>query len=616
MASTPRHESRTPTDTAHSSRAGTLFDVVVLSVVCSIAYIVGLTNHGLTNWQESQRALVAREMQRSGEWLVPTVNQQPYLAKPPMFYWCQLLLARLRGVETGEFELRLTVALSGLFGVLATYWLVRRLMDAHDQAALKPGLGREAALWSGLFLATGPLYVRSSRIGELDIMLVPFVVCAVASIVNAWLSWRERGKVAYGWLALATLSATGAALTKGPPALAVIAAAGYGPMIFQSVLATSHIKPHPRKSWLTRLGLVGGAIAAAMMTVPKVHGLGEAIGALILIALCGWLGQLLTRSLAWANLASLFRAFSRTHPIGVLGVPMLVLWGWGRLVGQRIGAEAAAFWAQKETEDNLNIFIPISPIKNLEAMSFGVGLGSIAALIALVWVARNRPRLSVAWLVPLAWVVLGFAIFSLLGKGIGRYLTPVWPGIAMLGGIGVAHALANDRGAPRVRSLLAGTVIVLAGVSGWWYGYGRERSFAARSPRALVQELRSMDIRTDRLASFEFRTSAIDFYADHRVAPVGDIQIRDVTAGGKPMTIEELRDDIATNGQRIVLMRERQLANDGRDSRSAAERLKALGLTVVPIETSSRFVIDSGKSNVLAARVSVARSATTSPEVP
>src|SRR5207248_897606 len=110
--------------------------------LCWLVYLPGLTTQGLANWQESQRALVAREMQSRGEWIVPTVEGRPYLAKPPMIYWCQIAIARARGAVSGEFELRLTVALAGWAGVLATYLVGRRMLAARAGVlGPDPGVG-------------------------------------------------------------------------------------------------------------------------------------------------------------------------------------------------------------------------------------------------------------------------------------------------------------------------------------------------------------------------------------------------------------------------------------------------------------------------------------------
>jgi len=585
-------------------RRGCALDILLLTIACGIAFFTGLTAHGLTNWQESQRALVAREMQAAGEWLVPTINQQPYLAKPPLFYWVQLAIAKARGAATGEFELRLAVALAGLLGVLATYVVVRDICSSRDESPLMRRIAREAALWSALFLATGPLYIRSARIGELDIWLVPFVVIAVGGIARAWRAWRADGRTDYAALAVATIAGIGAALTKGPPGAAVIAVAGYGPIVMAALLHASATPPSRKRVIFERLGAFAGAAGAAWLALPQVSTFAEGIGAGILIASTALIALAAARALRINTAVRIVSALARTHPLITLGVPASALWIWGRMVGARIGAAAAAAWAQKETEDNLQIFIPISPIKNLEAAAFGVGFGSLATIIALAWLVARRPRLTPAWLIALAWVGLGLALFSLLGKGLGRYLTPLWPGVAMLGGMFVATIFAGDppRRARHARIVLGSVVAVAVIIAGGWYGWGREHSFGDRSPRAIVAEVvASPGVKADRLASFEFRTAAIDFYAGHRVQPVGEINIRDVTAGGKPWTLEELVNDVRANGAMVVFVRDASGETDA--ALAPIERLRRAGLSVELVPVSSRFTIDSGRRAVVAARI-------------
>src|SRR5262249_33710723 len=88
--------------------------------------------------------------------------------------------------------------------------------------------GRSAALLSALCLATGILYTRSSRIGELDILLVPCVTIAAIGILLSWRSQRLHGRAHWPGMVLATLAATAAVMTKGPPGLAMVALGPYG----------------------------------------------------------------------------------------------------------------------------------------------------------------------------------------------------------------------------------------------------------------------------------------------------------------------------------------------------------------------------------------------------
>src|SRR5438067_4185254 len=59
---------------------------------------------------EGQYAGAAREMLRSGHWLVPTNDGIPRLQKPPLLYW--LLCVSLRTFGPTEFAARLPNALA------------------------------------------------------------------------------------------------------------------------------------------------------------------------------------------------------------------------------------------------------------------------------------------------------------------------------------------------------------------------------------------------------------------------------------------------------------------------------------------------------------------------
>jgi 4-amino-4-deoxy-L-arabinose transferase-like glycosyltransferase len=573
-------------------------DLLALAALCALTYFFGLTTHGLTNWQEAQRALVARDMHARGEWLVPTINGRPYLAKPPMFYWTQLAIAKLRGGEPAEFDLRLTVALAGLAGVIATYFVARRLFRHGESPTIRSpdvdeSSSRAAALWSALFLATGILYVRSSRIGELDILLVPFVVIAVGGIAAAWRSHLERRRAALVPLVIATLAATGAVMTKGPPGFAVIAFAGYGGIALHYAF-----EPEPAsraKGGAPAIGVALIGIAGAAVAIWRSPRIADVPGALLMGLLCAALAAAFLRLVEPGRLTACLRAYARTHPIAVLGIPLLFLWLWGRALAARIGADAAMALAAEEAGDNLRLFAAAAPLKNIEALSYGVGLGSLAAIGAVAWLAWARPRLRPQWFILLAWVGLGLAIFSLAGKGVARYLTPLWPGVAMLGGFFIATRLRDSRNPGLQRLALAAGVILLGVVQGWWYAGGREQFYPERSPRAFMGELLSQSIEVDpaHLATFEFRHPAIDYYARHPVQPIGDIGMREGMAGITPWTLADLRQHLEEQrGAMTILLRA-----------GSAGRLLEAGFMLSPITLRSRFTIDSGRSEVGAWRV-------------
>ncbi|MCH7791809.1 MAG: phospholipid carrier-dependent glycosyltransferase [Planctomycetes bacterium] len=532
--------------------------VLALIAICAVTYFLGLATHGLTNWQEGQRALVAREMQQRGEWIVPTINGEPYLAKPPMIYWCQLVSARTRSLlggaeEVTVFDLRLTVALAGLAGVIATYFVGRRLLTAGARASSEQiRHASRAAFWAAAMLATGFLYVRSSRIGEIDILIVPFVVLAIGAVFTAWRSHMDRGRTHYVAVAAAALLACAAVLAKGPPALVCIACGAYGGIAAWSIFAR---EAGP------------GAYTRAMACL---------------------------------------RAYGRTHPIAVLGLPLLAMWAWLRSVESRVGADAVAAAIDQQASENLRLFVLESPLKNLEAMSYGVGLGSIAALIAIVWLVRDRPKLwAGAWMI-LAWVAVSFAAFSVMGKGVPRYLTPMWPGLALLGGMWIASLEVRASAGPRVTRAMTVAVALLAIGQGLWYGYARETWFGDRSPRAFVAELTSPVhlVNTSRLAALDLWDPRLDYYTGAHVQPYEDagprVGVAGVTSAPVAQLLEQLR---RKGGSYTLLIRAAPHPTVGTDDGNPIDRLRSIGFVVEQIEIESAFTVDNRKTPIIAVRV-------------
>lgn len=559
-----------------------------LGILCIIGYFFGLTTHGLTNWQESQRALVAREMHQRNEWIVPTVHGDPYIAKPPMIYWCQRAVAHARslvGVEPfqDEFELRFVVALAGTIGVLATYFAARSMLaDPH-----RSGLGDDAAFLAALGLASGVLYARSSRIGELDVLTVPFVVTSVALVQRAWRRWKDHQQT--DWLAvfLAAAAATGAALTKGPPALLVVAIAGFGPPLLWSTPRTEN---HPASSAARRVAILLAAVLT--MIVAMSRGMPENAIEWFGLLFFGVLGAVvIAKGLALAeptSFASAFRAMAHTHPLLVLGLPVLVIWAWGRLVAARVGSMKIAELASIEAQDNLRLLVLDSPGKNLGFMLYGVAPIALAALIGFIWLIRDKPLLTTTQRVPAFWAVTGFATFSSLGKGVARYLTPIWPAVAMVGGLWLARALADYERQTGDRRPRIGVVALFFGMivaQSWWYGTGREIHFGWRSPRALVREVLASN-EPARLGVWRIAEPALDFYAGERVEVWSEVDAA-------------FESKIRSSNSPYVLL----VVEDTFDVPEPIRRLRDQGFRAERIETRSVFRWRSNEQPVHAWRV-------------
>lgn len=510
-------------------------DLAILTLVCATTSFIGLDAIGLVNWQESIRLVTAIDMHDRGAWLTPTVDGQPYLAKPPAMYIAVRAIAYTRSIlpfssdsTPTTFDLRLAAAIFGWVSVLLTCLATR--------AIVAPGSGKRfahtAGLWAGLFLATGILHVRSSRIGEVDISIVPFVIGGV------WAAWSILF-VRVGWRSLLVLAlcATGATLAKGPPALA--------PLL---------------------IAVAFGALARTQS--PRT--IGDIARPLLL-------------------------AFA------LAGVGILTLWLWSRAVVMEFGPDAVATAAREETGENLTLLDPRAPLRTLEAMAYAVGLGSLGLIPCLWWLGTERPKLSRGFVMILAWALVVPLVFAVIGSGAGRYLTPVWPAIAIVAGVWFTEALCRvswGRWFWRAEAVL---VLALAIGQGWWYGMARAGAIADDSPRGLMRAvLQDPGVDPNRLAVLAFWTGALDVYAGTHVEPVqlGD---RYVDYPNAYWNLDGFREAVRASGPWTLLVPE--TTPDGPDP---WQTLSEAGLEVEHLGDVPAFIPMKRWGKVVPVRVSIA----------
>ncbi len=163
----------------------------------------------LYHTDEARFALLARGMVEGGHWLVPYLEGEAHMAKPPLFVWAIALLSLLGGRVT-ELTSALPSALSGIGGVAGTFVLGRRLFGAR------------AGLLASLVLATSPGYFYHARIVFADMTVACFVLW------SAWAFWRavESPRSPPHFMALFYLFVGLAFSAKGPTGLMPILAFG------------------------------------------------------------------------------------------------------------------------------------------------------------------------------------------------------------------------------------------------------------------------------------------------------------------------------------------------------------------------------------------------------
>jgi 4-amino-4-deoxy-L-arabinose transferase-like glycosyltransferase len=181
---------------------------LLLLTVCTFCVLLG--SRGLNEPDEGRYAEIAREMIETHDWLVPHFWYVPHFDKPPMTYW--LVAASMKLFGQNEWAVRLPLALAGLSGVLAAWFLAKSVG------------GRRVAVWSVLILQSSLLYFAMSRMLTTDIFLTQFTAWAIYFLWRSWICLREPGTSAKcfwrwhlaGWLAIAL-----GFMTKGPIALAM-----------------------------------------------------------------------------------------------------------------------------------------------------------------------------------------------------------------------------------------------------------------------------------------------------------------------------------------------------------------------------------------------------------
>ena len=83
---------------------------LILPLIVPAVLLYPCLSFALFEPDEGRYAQIPREMLEAGDWIVPTLQGQPYLDKPPLFYWLVMLAYSAFGYH--EWTARLVPALA------------------------------------------------------------------------------------------------------------------------------------------------------------------------------------------------------------------------------------------------------------------------------------------------------------------------------------------------------------------------------------------------------------------------------------------------------------------------------------------------------------------------
>jgi len=154
---------------------------------------------------ETRYAQIPREMLQRQEIVVPYLHNEPYLDKPPLFYWLVMTSYTVFGVGPGSARLVPALAVHGT--IFLVYLFGRRW------------LGEKPAIWGALLLSLAPGFAGMARLLLLDGLLTFLVTLTVFSAFEAVRGEQFRR----GWWLLSAFACGLGMLTKGPIAEVLLA---------------------------------------------------------------------------------------------------------------------------------------------------------------------------------------------------------------------------------------------------------------------------------------------------------------------------------------------------------------------------------------------------------
>jgi len=200
-------------------------------------YFLGLGQMGLIGPDEPRYAQVAREMLRTGDFVTPHLNGQPWFEKPPLYYW--MAAASFAAFGVNEWAARLPAALAASCFLILFGWAANRLCHG------------ESARYATLVLASSAGWVGFAHAASPEILFTAAAAGALL-LLGLWL-WHGSDPLLYGFYGMLGVSL----LAKGLVAVALAA-----------LILLAYCLITRERSWVFRVLRPGPLLLFALVGLP------------------------------------------------------------------------------------------------------------------------------------------------------------------------------------------------------------------------------------------------------------------------------------------------------------------------------------------------------------
>lgn len=216
--------------------------LTLLALLCLVFLFFGLSFYPLLDVDETRYAVMARDLMNSINWDALMLNGEPFLEKPPLYFWLVGHSINLFG-QFSSFAVRFPIALLASFITFATYFVGKKVIS------------RKFGMISALILLSSIFFLILSHVAILDMVLTVFVT---SSLYCGFLThFCEEKYKKYLWCYFYVFAGLGF-LSKGILAIAIPAV-----VIFVYNLLTK-----TAKEIFKPINLFPGLVAFLLITIP------------------------------------------------------------------------------------------------------------------------------------------------------------------------------------------------------------------------------------------------------------------------------------------------------------------------------------------------------------